>query len=151
MKKILFLIVVLLSGLGLGGAAAFGTLLVLGPRPAQAASAPAAEAEGVKTAFVPVDKLLAPLVSAEDGRLTGYVQFQFNLEVPEDKSSEVTARLPLLLHAINMRTFKTPMAAGKDGLLPGLDQFRKIVEASAPEAFGPGVVRKVAITQATPA
>ena len=60
-------------------------------------------------------------------------------------------RLPLLLHAINMRTFKTPMAAGKDGLLPSLEQFRKIVEAAAPEAFGAGVVRKVAITQATPA
>lgn len=150
MKKILFLLVVLLSGLGLGGAAAFGTLLVLGPRPASAAPAPA-EAEDVKTAFVPVDKLLAPLVSADDGRLTGYVQFQFNLEVPEDKSAEVTARLPLLLHAINMRTFKTPLAAGKDGLLPSLDQFRKVVEASAPEAFGAGIVRKVAITQATPA
>jgi flagellar basal body-associated protein FliL len=149
MKKILFLVLVLLSGLGLGGAAAFGTLLVLGPRPAQAAPAPAAEE--VATTFVPVDKLLAPLVSADDGRLTGYVQFQFNLEVPADKSSEVTKRLPLLLHAINMRTFKTPMAAGKDGLLPSLDQFRKVVETAAPEAFGAGVVRKVAITQATPA
>jgi hypothetical protein len=105
----------------------------------------------VETVFVPVDKLLAPLVSAEDGRLTGYVQFQFNLEVPRDKSSDVTKRLPLLLHAINMRTFKTPMAAGKDGLLPSLDQFRKVVETAAPEAFGAGVVRKVAITQATPA
>ena len=140
MKKILFLAIVLLSGLGLGGAAAFGTLVVLGPRPAHAA-----------TAFVQVDKLLAPLVSPDDGRLTGYVQFQFNLEVPKDKSSEVTKRLPLLLHAINMRTFRTPMAAGKDGLLPSLEQFRKIVEAAAPEAFGASVVRKVAITQATPA
>ncbi len=149
MKKILFLAIVLLSGLGLGGAAAFGTLLVLGPRPAQAAPAPA-ETE-TELAFVPVDKLLAPLVAPEDGRLTGYVQFQFNLEVPKDKASEVTARLPLLLHAINMRTFKTPMAAGKDGLLPGLDQFRKVVEAAAAEAYGAGTVRKVAITQATPA
>lgn len=148
MKKMLFLIVVVLAGLGLGGGAALATLVVLGPRPAQAAKAPAEE---VETVFVPVDKLLAPLVSAEDGRLTGYVQFQFNLEVPKDKSSDVTKRLPLLLHAINMRTFKTPLAAGKDGLLPSLDQFRKVVEAAAPEAFGAGVVRKVAITQATPA
>ncbi|MCH7861924.1 hypothetical protein ACQKOH_09985 [Sphingomonas sp. NPDC092331] len=149
MKKILFLAIVLLSGLGLGGAAAFGTLVVLGPRPAHAATAPAPA--DVETAFVQVDKLLAPLVSPDDGRLTGYVQFQFNLEVPKDKSSEVTKRLPLLLHAINMRTFRTPMAAGKDGLLPSLEQFRKIVEAAAPEAFGASVVRKVAITQATPA
>lgn len=148
MKKILFLAIVMLSGLGLGGAAAFGTLVVLGPRPAHAAPAPAAE---VETAFVQVDKLLAPLVSPDEGRLTGYVQFQFNLEVPKDKSGEVAKRLPLLLHAINMRTFRTPMAAGKDGLLPSLEQFRKVVEAAAPEAFGAGVVRKVAITQATPA
>ncbi|WP_137863387.1 MULTISPECIES: hypothetical protein [unclassified Sphingomonas] len=148
MKKILFLAIVMLSGLGLGGAAAFGTLVVLGPRPAHAAPAPAAE---VETAFVQVDKLLAPLVSPDEGRLTGYVQFQFNLEVPKDKSGEVAKRLPLLLHAINMRTFRTPMAAGKEGLLPSLEQFRKVVEAAAPEAFGAGVVRKVAITQATPA
>jgi len=148
MKKILFTLVVLFAGLGLGGGAALATLMLLGPRPAQAAKA---EPEGdVETAFVPVDKLLAPLVTA-DGRLTGYVQFQFNLEVAADKAPDVTKRLPLLLHAINMRTFKTPMAAGPDGLVPGLEQFRQVVEASANEAFGAGVVRKVAITQATPA
>jgi flagellar basal body-associated protein FliL len=148
MKKILFMLVVGFAGLGLGGGAALATLMLLGPRPAHAATAPADT--DTKPVFVPVDKLLAPLVG-DDGRLTGYVQFQFNLEVPEDKSHDVTARLPLLLHAINMRTFRTPMAAGKDGLLPGLDAFRKVVEASANEAFGAGVVRKVAITQATPA
>jgi flagellar basal body-associated protein FliL len=147
-KKMLFMLVVLLAGTGLGGGAALATLMVLGPRPAGAAAK--APAEEVETAFVPVDKLLAPLVGA-DGRLTGYVQFQFNLEVSAEKTAEVTKKLPLLLHAINMRTFKTPMAAGRDGLLPSLDQFRKVVEASAPEAFGAGVVRKVAITQATPA
>jgi flagellar basal body-associated protein FliL len=149
MKKILFSIIVLFAGLGLGGGAALGTLMILGPRPAHA-EAKAAEAEDKEMAFVPVDKLLAPLVTA-DGRLTGYVQFQFTLEVPADKSGDVTKRLPLLLHAINMRTFKTPMAAGPDGLVPGLEQFRQVVEASAAEAFGAGTVRKVAITQATPA
>jgi len=149
MKKILFSVIVLLAGLGLGGGAALGTLMILGPRPAHAETK-AAEAQDEAAAFVPVDKLLAPLVTA-DGRLTGYVQFQFDLEVAEDKTAEVTKKLPLLLHAINMRTFKTPMSAGPDGLLPSLDQFRKVVEAAAPEAFGPGVVRKVAITQATPA
>ncbi|MDG2534004.1 flagellar basal body-associated FliL family protein [Sphingomonas sp. HITSZ_GF] len=148
MKKILFSLIVLLAGLGLGGGAALGTLMILGPRPAHAESKAAEDADAAM-AFVPVDKLLAPLVTA-DGRLTGYVQFQFTLEVPEDKAPDVTKRLPLLLHAINMRTFKTPMAAGPDGMVPGLEQFRKVVEAAAPEAFGAGVVRKVAITQATP-
>jgi flagellar basal body-associated protein FliL len=149
MKKILFSLIVLLAGLGLGGGAALGTLMILGPRPAHA-EVKAAEAEDQTMAFVSVDKLLAPLVTA-DGRLTGYVQFQFTLEVPADKAQDVNRRLPLLLHAINMRTFKTPMAAGPDGLLPGLDQFRAVVQQAAPEAFGAGVVRKVAITQATPA
>lgn len=146
MKKPLFLIIVIFSGIGLGGGTALGTQMLLGPRQMQSAKPPETEA----TAFVRVDKLLAPLVSA-DGRLTGYVQFQFDLEVPKDKASQASQRLPLLLHAINMRTFRTPMAAGRDGLLPNIEAFRKVVEAAAPEAFGASVVRKVAITQATPA
>ncbi len=71
--------------------------------------------------------------------------------MPTDKADYVTARLPLLLHAINMRTFRTPMASGPDGLLPDLETFRRVVMASAPEAFGPGVLRKVAVTKVNPA
>jgi hypothetical protein len=56
-----------------------------------------------------------------------------------------------LLHAINMRTYRTPMAAGPDGMLPDISVFRKIVMDAAPEAFGPKVVRLVAVTQAVPA
>jgi hypothetical protein len=143
MKKALFLLVVLLAGLGLGGGAAMATAMLLGPRgaPTQAEAAPN---------FVDGGKVLAPLVFA-DGRLSGYVQFHIQLQVPEDKTDYVTARLPLLMHAINMRTFRTPMAAGPDGLLPNIEMFRKVVLDSAPEAFGRGVVRKVAVTQATPA
>lgn len=143
MKKMLFLIAVLLAGLGLGGGAAMATAMLLGPKGA------AAHADAAPT-FVDGGKVLAPLVFA-DGRLSGYVQFQIQLQVPEDKTGFVTARLPLLMHAINMRTFRTPMAAGPDGLLPNIDVFRKVVLDSAPEAFGHGVVRKVAVTQATPA
>lgn len=144
MKKMLFLIAVLLAGLGLGGGAAMATAMLLGPKGAAAAHAEAAPT------FVDGGKVLAPLVYA-DGRLSGYVQFQIQLQVPEDKAEFVNARLPLLMHAINMRTFRTPMAAGPDGLLPNIDMFRKVVLDSAPEAFGRGVVRKVAVTQATPA
>ncbi|HVJ01901.1 MAG TPA: hypothetical protein VM662_06930 [Sphingomonas sp.] len=145
MKKALFLLAVVLAGLGLGGGAAFATVLLLGPRGASASSAPDAA-----TSFVDGGKVLAPLVFA-DGRLSGYVEFQVQLQVPDDKAEYVTARLPLLLHAINMRTFRTPMAAGPDGLLPNLEAFRKVVLDAAPEAFGAGVVRKVAVTKATPA
>jgi hypothetical protein len=147
MKKLLFLLVTLILGLGVGGGAAYATMLIVGPK---ASHASAGEDPDAKQSFVPVDKVLAPLVFA-DGRLSGYVQFQLSLEVPEDKAEFVTARLPLLLHAINMRTYRTPLAAGPDGMLPNIDEFRKVVEAAAPEAFGSHLVKKVAVTQATPA
>ncbi|MCX8474608.1 MAG: hypothetical protein MT490_02315 [Sphingomonas sp.] len=151
MKKILFLLTVLLSGLGLGGGAAYATVLLLGAQaPAPATAAAAHVDDKVEPSFVDAGKILAPLVFA-DGRLSGYVQFQVQLEVPADKAEFVSARLPLLLHAVNMRTYRTPMAAGPDGLIPDLETFRKVVMAAAPEAFGPGVLRKVAVTQANPA
>lgn len=146
MKKILFLLVTLLAGLGLGGGAAYATVMLLGPKPAGTAAAH----EEATPSFVDAGKILAPLVFA-DGRLSGYVQFQVQLEVPADKAEFVAARMPLLLHAINMRTYRTPMAAGPDGLIPDLETFRKVVMAAAPEAFGAGVLRKVAVTQANPA
>jgi hypothetical protein len=149
MKKILFLLTILLAGLGLGGGAAYATVLLLGAR-APAAAAAARVDDKVEPSFVDAGKILAPLVFA-DGRLAGYVQFQVQLEVPADKTEFVAARLPLLLHAINMRTYRTPMAAGPDGLIPDLETFRKVVMTAAPEAFGPGVLRKVAVTQANPA
>lgn len=149
MKKILFLLTVLLSGLGLGGGAAYATVLLLGAQ-APATTSAAHVDDKVEPSFVDAGKILAPLVFA-DGRLSGYVQFQVQLEVPADKAEFVSARLPLLLHAINMRTYRTPMAAGPDGLIPDLETFRKVVMTAAPEAFGPGVLRKVAVTQANPA
>jgi hypothetical protein len=145
MKKILFLLIVLLAGLGLGGGAAFATMLALGPRHETEAGA-----EEVKVSFVPTGKILAPLVFA-DGHLAGYVQFDVELEVAADKSAFVTERLPLLLHAINMRTYRTPMAAAPDGMLPDIEVFRKVVLQAAQEAFGAPVIRKVAVTAASPA
>ena len=123
--------------------------MLLGPQAPAPAAAAQVEDE-VEPSFVDAGKILAPLVFA-DGRLSGYVQFQVQLEVPADKAEFVSARLPLLLHAVNMRTYRTPMAAGPDGLIPDLETFRKVVMAAAPEAFGPGVLRKVAVTQANPA
>lgn len=145
MKKVLFLLATMLAGLGAGGGAAYATVSIMGP-----AKPGHGEVEQAPPSFVDAGKVLAPLVFA-DGRLSGYVQFQIQLEVPADKTDFVTPRLPLLLHAINMRTFKTPMAAGPDGQLPDVEQFRKVVMSASSEAFGAGTVRKVAITAATPA
>lgn len=136
---------VVVAGLAAGGGAAFGTSLLLA-RPA----APVAEAEAETPTFVATGKILAPLVFA-DGRLAGYVNFQAQLEVAPDKAEFVTARLPLLLHAINMRSFRTPMASGPDGMLPGLVAFRALLMTASDEAFGKGVVKRAAITEAAPA
>ena len=141
MKKTLLSLLVLTAGIGVGGGAAYATGLLLGP---------AEEVQAAGTAFVPAGKVLAPLVFA-DGRLSGYVSFEMALEVQADQSEFVAARLPLLLNAINMRTYRTPMAAGPDGLLPNIGLFRKVVIEAADEAFGKGVVVRAAVTQAVPA
>jgi hypothetical protein len=143
MKKIIKLVVMLILGLGLGGGAAYATLRVLGP------PAPAKPVEPT-LAFVKAEKLNAPLV-LNDGRLAGYVSFDFDVQVPEEEVAVVTAKLPLLLHAINMRTYRTPLATGPDGMLPDIEGLRRVVLAAAPEALGKNVVRKVAITRAEPA
>lgn len=138
--KILMPLAALVGGLAAGGGTAYATAMYLGlhKQPAK-----------VDTVFVPTGPVLAPLVFP-DGRLAGYVQFQVQVEVDSDKSEEITERIPLLLDAINMRTYKTPMASGPDGMLPELGTFRKVVDQAAKQAFGPGVVHKAVVTQAQP-
>lgn len=145
MKKILASIMIAVAGLGVGSGAAYATSRLLAPTAPRAAE-PADE----DLAFVSAGKVLAPLVSP-DGRLVGYVSFQVELDVSSEKGEWVTTRLPLLLNAINMRTYKTPMTSGPDGMLPNLNVFRKVVMDSSREAFGPGIVQRVALTKADPA
>ena len=147
MKPALLIPIVLVAGLGVGGGTAFGMRFVL---PAHEGGGKVAPPPKIDTAFVPTGKILAPLVSA-DGRLSGYVSFEVQLEATEANVEFVTARMPLLMNAINMRTFRSPMASGPDGVLPNLAVFQKIVTDSATEAFGPKVVRRAVIMQATPA
>ena len=142
-KKLLFGLVLLLLGVAVGGGAAYGVgMLLAPPRPAEAHAEP--------TAFVPVPDVLAPIVF-HDTRLAGYVRFSFSIEVDQSKEAEVTEHIPLLLHAINMRTYKTPMVSGTDGTLPDISVFRRIVEQAATEALGTNVVKRVAITKVDPA
>lgn len=133
------------GGLAIGGGAGGAVMLVGGQQSAYAEKIPDAA-----TTFVPTGKILAPLVSAE-GHLTGYVRADVQISVDHDRAEWVQARMPLLLHAINMRTFRIPLASGPDGMLPNVDELRKVVVEAAVEAFGAGVVKQVAITQATPA
>jgi len=142
-KKLLLGLIVAALGVGTGAAAAYGMVTLLGG-PAEA------KVENLETTFVPAGKILAPLVFP-DGRLSGYVSFELSIEVPAERSEEIAARLPLLLNAINMRTYRTPMASGPDGMLPNISLFRDVAMAASAEAFGKGIVRRAAITQAVPA
>lgn len=143
MKTNSLAMVVGLLGLAIGGGSAFATDLLLGP------ASPAAVAP-VDTVFVPAGKILAPLVF-KDGRLSGYVSFDVELEAKADAREAIVARLPVLLNAINMRTYRTPIAAGPDGMLPNIALFRRVVMEASVETFGRGTIRSAAITGATPA
>jgi hypothetical protein len=143
-SRIIVAALVMAIGAGVGGGAAWSVgQLQHDPRPVPK-PLPAAPV------FVRSGPIMAPLVFP-DGRLAGYVNFDVELEVAEDRAEFVRARLPLLLHALNMRTYRTPMTSGPDGLIPDLKAFRSILMAAATEAFGPAIVRRAAIVQAVPA
>lgn len=140
MKKILVSTLVLTLGIAVGGGAAFSTQSVM--------------ENGVSLfeddlVFVPTGTILAPLVF-NDGRLAGYVSIEAQLEVPGGQADAVTAKLPILLNAVNMRTFRTPMASGRDGMIPNLEGFRKVLREAADETYGDDMVSRVAVTQANP-
>jgi hypothetical protein len=140
MKKLLGGIAALILGSGVGAAGAYG----IGFIGLQAERRVASGSE-----YVPTGAILAPLTFA-DGRLAGYASFEVQLEVPQGEGETVKERLPLLLNAVNMRTYRTPLASGLDGLIPGLEAFRRVVMDAAKEIYGHDLVRGVAVTQASP-
>ncbi|GGO96858.1 hypothetical protein [Stakelama pacifica] len=144
MKKFLLPLALIIAGIGVGAGSGYGAGLVLGsPDDAHGAQ------EAVKTSFVPVPHMVAPLV-LPDGRLSGYMAFEVQLEVPEKDVDSVTQRIPFVQHAINLRTYRTPLAAGVDGTIPDIEKFRQVVADAAKEALGQGVVQRVAVTKAVP-
>lgn len=147
---VLYLTVALVAGAA-GAGGAFGVLTFLKPPGGKEAAEKAAEAPKEEGPWVilPESSIDAPLVF-EDGRLAGYAKFTFQLEVAEKDSARVTEELPILMNAINLRTYRSPMARDPDGQVPDLDVFRTILEEAHREAFGPGVVRRVLITEAMP-
>lgn len=147
MKKLLLPLVLLLGGTALGGGAAYGTALLLGPPPE-----PGEEVEEKlgPSQVVTGGTLLAPLVF-EDGRMAGYVSFDVELEVGSKDAERVASLRPLLAHEVNMRTFKVPLAAGPDGMIPDLYRLRQVVNEAATATFGEDVVRRTLITRAVPA
>lgn len=156
MKKPLLGILLLVTGTAAGAGGGWALITFMpGLLPAGAstdgaqAHAGAGADDEAPTAIVPAGRVLAPLVY-QDGTLAGYGGFQIQIEVPEAKAADITARLPILLHAINMRTFKAPLAAGPDGMIPDLDVFRLTVQQAADDSFGKGTVKRVLVTEAAP-
>lgn len=137
-------VLIALGGLVIGGGAGGTVMLIGGPAPAKVKKLENG------TTFVSTGEMLAPLVSAE-GHLTGYILADVEIGVEQDRVEWVQARMPMLLHAVNMRTYRTPLASGPDGMLTDVEAFRSVVAEAAVEAFGAGIVKQVAITQARPA
>lgn len=97
--------------------------------------------------FVATGPVVAPLV-AGDGRLLGYFTFEAQVQVRGDQAARVRNGLPILLDAVNQRTFDAPIAGGPDGLVPRLTVVRTILQQESRRLFGPAVMG-VSITQAT--
>lgn len=141
--KLLLLPLGLIIGAG-GGA---GVAFLLPAAPPAPAVAPASSGD---SKFVTLGALLVP-VTLPDGQLTAYVTVEPQLELGEDDVEPVTARIPLIIDAVNVRTFATPLASGPDGRLPDAAAFKAVVAKEAARLLGPGVVRSVAITRIAPA
>ena len=144
MKKILIPLLMVIGGILFGAGGGYAAMLFLKPQSGHTKAAP------VVTAFVPAGKILAPIV-ASDGKLSGYASFDVSLEVPADKSAEVTEKLPLFLNAVNMRTYRSPMASGPQGVLPDLKVFERVLMDAAGESLAKDGVRRAIVTAAAPA
>lgn len=134
-----------LAGLvaGAGGGAAVSMML-----PAGAPAPTPVEAGDAK--FVTLGALLLPL-TLPDGQFTGYFRVEAQLEVAGEDVDGVTARLPLVIHGINVSAYGRPLATGADGRLPDAAAIRTIVAAEAAKVLGKGVIRSVALTSLAPA
>lgn len=140
-KTLLLLPLGLAAGAAGGGAAAY-----LLPRE-QGRPAPVEVGDGK---FVTMGALLVP-ITLPDGQFTAYVTVEPQLEVAVSDEEGVTARLPLVIHAVNVRLYRTPLAGGADGRLPDAGKIRTVIAEEASKVLGRGVVRSVALTRIAPA
>lgn len=140
MKKALNALLAIAAGVGVGGGSAYAVTTY---------GSDLSALRGPTHVFSPAGTMVAPLVFP-DGRLAAYISFEAEFEIDSAQKELVDARLPVLMHAVNLRTYRTPLAAGIDGLIPELEGLRKLVAEAADETYGKGVVRRVVVTQAMP-
>ena len=141
------LIIMVVAGLiaGSGGGAAVAFLV-----PAKGAEKPREAVSAGDSSFQSLGPLLVPLLYP-NGNFTGYVRMEAQLEVGTEDAEGVKTRMPLVIHAVNVRAYNRPLAGGPDGRLPDAAAFRTIVAEEAGKVLGKGVVRSVAVTSIAPA
>lgn len=139
-KTFLSGVLALVLGMGVGGVSAVGVNMM---------DVDETSLLMAKKSFVPAIRMTAPLVF-EDGRLASYITFDVQLEVASNKAESVKDRLPLLMHAVNLRTYRNPLASGPDGMIPDIGKLRQVINEAATETYGKDMVHRVVVTQATP-
>lgn len=140
-RRLLLILAGLLAGSG-GAAGAYAAMgarveVVTPPKPAE-------------IMYVDVGRMMVPLVDP-NGDLVGYVAIEARMELLAENQAEVRDRLPVLQHEINMRSWKTGLAAGPDHMLLGTDNAMRLYKEAAAKAFGKHVVRRILLTSVTPA
>lgn len=146
MRQILTIILCLLAGIGIGGGGTYAYALNfgLGGKPATNRTDPAGD-----------NKVLAPFkirapITFEDGTLATYAVFKVQLVVKAEAAEKAETNEAMVLNAINMRTYKTPLIKGPDGQLPDVETFRKVISEAGSEALGKGVIANILITDVQP-
>lgn len=145
MKKVATPLLMLLLGLAAGAGGGSAVALLLPPAAPSHAPVQAGDSR-----FVTLGALLVPVLVA-DRQLTAYASVEAQLEVGADDEEGVTARIPLVIHAVNVRLYRTALGSGPDGRLPDASAIRTAVAEEAQKVLGPGVVRSVALTRLAPA
>lgn len=143
-------IAVVFAGLLVGGSGAVGIQYAVGAMmPAAVAAQRAERPEDVE--YVEVGKIMVPVVD-HDGDLMSYLKVEAMLEVPEGTGEEVKVKLPVVIHEINMVTWRTALSAGPDGRLVDTNALQKIFAGAAARVYGKDVkVERVLLTSTIPA
>jgi len=148
-----FLVIGLMLGLLIGGAGAGGYFLFMGGEEDASASVTGTEipekaAKPVKTVFVKLDQLSAPLVS--NGRVMGYVLLDLSLEVKASEHEvKVAQRLPALKAAFLKEVTSTPIGKPDQPMIIDYEALTSRLTSVANRELGEELILRVLVTQST--
>lgn len=99
---------------------------------------------------IEVGRMLLPLVDP-NGDLVGYLAVEAKLEVAASDEATAKERLPLLQHEINMQSWHAGISAGPDHMLLDTKGVERLYVGASNAAFGDRIVRRVLLTNVSPA